>query len=96
MRLTTLRASAAVCECVSDRGKNVVGPGKRVIIPEAHHTIAATLEPLSTSGVSRIVLAMLTAIDLDDERRLGTEEVDDVTPDGLLATKTESVDLFSA
>ena len=79
-----------------DRGKDVVGPSEHVIIPESHHSISATLEPFSACGVTFVIVAMLPAIHLDDEPRLGAKEIDNVRADGLLTTKAEPVDFLSA
>jgi hypothetical protein len=89
-------ASLAICEGIKDRGKDVVGPGEHVIIPEAHHPISAALEPFSACGVPLVILPMLPTIHLDDEPRLGTKEIDNVRADGLLTTKAKPIDFLSA
>ena len=81
---------------MEDRGKNIVGPGKHVIVPEANHPISATLEPFGALGISLVIFAMLSAINLDDQPRLGAKEIDNIRADGLLTTKAKPSDFLPA
>ena len=78
---------------LDDHRQHAVHVAQHVVVPEADYPVAAGFEPV---GAQRTVLGMLPAIDLDDQLRLRTEEVDDIGTDRLLATEPGSVDLLAA
>jgi hypothetical protein len=72
--------------------QNALGIGEDVIVPEAEHAIAALLEP---ARARLTLIRMLSAIDLNDELRLGAKEIDDIRPNRVLATEAETFELLS-
>jgi hypothetical protein len=80
----------------AERNKNLaehpLGIRKHIVVPEADDTVATRLKP---ARAPLTVISMLSAIDRDDERRLGTEEIDDIRPERVLAAKAETFELFS-
>jgi error-prone DNA polymerase len=65
---------------------------QHVVVPESEDAVAPRLEP---GAANSTVIGMLPAIDLDDQRSLRTEEIDDIGTDRLLPAQAESVDLLS-
>src|SRR6266849_1802342 len=60
-------------------------------ITEADDTIAARLGP---ARAYLAVIRMLSAVDLDDESRLGAKEIDDIWPERMLAAEAGTFELF--
>ena len=54
--------------------------------------MAAGLEP---ARAHLTVIRMLSAVDLDDEFRLGAKEIDDIGSERMLAAEAETFELFS-
>src|SRR5689334_10640194 len=80
-------------ERITNHPQHPVGVGKHVIVPEADDTITACLEP---EHARLPVIGMLSAIDLDDELRLGAKEIDDIGSERMLVAKAESFELLSS
>jgi hypothetical protein len=82
----------ARAERIKNHAQHPIGIRKHVVVPEADDTITTSLEP---ARAHLTVIGMLPAIDLDDELRLGAEEIDDVGSERVLAAEAETFELFA-
>ena len=57
-----------------------------IIVPKPQHVIVMLLQPLISQPVG-ITVRMLSAVQLNDQTPLSTHKVDNITPDGLLASE---------
>jgi hypothetical protein len=79
-----------------DDDQHAFGVGEDVVVPEADDAIAAGFEPGGADVVSRFRSGVLAAVDLDDQLRLRTEEIDDLAADRLLAAEAPAMELLAA
>ena len=79
-------------ERIKNHVQHPIGIRQHVIVPEADDAIPARLEPI---GARLTFFGMLSAIDLDDEFRLGAKEIDDIGSERMLAAEAETFELFS-
>ena len=70
--------------------EHAAGIRKRLVVPEAKHSIALRFEECRASRVRVALHAVLSAVQLDDELRLGTAEVGDEWVDCMLAPELEA------
>jgi hypothetical protein len=61
---------------------------QHIAVPESEHPIAARLEPSRPRLIIGDVLAMLTAVELDQQAMRQAREIDDVRADRHLPSKT--------
>jgi hypothetical protein len=69
-----------------DGQQHTLGVAKHLVVPEPQHGVALGAQggvALAIDGVGMV----LTAIDFDDQTRLGAEEIDDIRPDRRLAAE---------
>jgi hypothetical protein len=57
--------------------QNALDISQHVVVPKSENGIALFLQPLRSRGIARNSLCMLPAVDLDNEARLFTQEIDD-------------------
>jgi len=69
-----------------------LGIGQHVVVPETDDTITPRRQPTRARVA---VIRVLPAIDLDDELRLGAEEVGDIGAERMLTAEAETFELFS-
>ena len=77
----------------ANRLQHSVKIGQYLVVPEAKNVISAFLKVSGPISARAQALAVLTAIDFDDELSIETDEVDDVAADRTLAAKAMAVDL---
>jgi hypothetical protein len=70
-----------------DCSQRSIGIGQSLIVPKPDHPIPLRLDPIHSI---RALLGMLTAIDLDDQLRLGTKEIRNIGTDRMLSAKPEA------
>src|SRR5438105_12481071 len=85
-----LRSVAARCV------QHIIGVLQHVLIPEPYDDKAQSFQMGAPLGISRRVLRMLPAIDLDDELRIDTDEIGNVSFDRHLPAKLPAVELSVA
>ena len=71
--------------------QHAVAIAQCVMIPETKHPITFRLKPSIAFDVAR-VLGMLSAINLDDETMVMTQEVDDEVADQSLSPETQPIE----
>ena len=76
-----------------DRDPDTLGIAQRVVVPEAQHAIAFIFQNARPFGID--LLAMLPAVDLDDQAMTVTGEVSDVMADWHLTTKAGVGEAFT-
>ena len=83
---------------LSDCARYACRIAKDVNISESQNAVALGLKPLGATVVvpNLLLVAVLIAVDLDDQLRLRAKEVDDVRADDLLATELEALDAAHA
>jgi len=59
----------------------------------SQHAVAKLLQILIAFGVELALICMDFAVDLDDDAALETEKVDDIWPDGVLASEAPAAEL---
>ena len=84
------------CEDGTNGLKHSVCILQHVIVPETHDTKSLRFEKPCALIVLLRSEGMLSAIDLDDERRFKASEVDDVTSNRPLPAEPESIQLLAA
>jgi hypothetical protein len=75
--------------------KDVLSPSKDIVVPESEHRIPFPAEPGIALGI-RVIAAVLSAVDLDNQAPFEAGEVRDVGPYRMLSTKAASVQLAAA
>jgi len=83
-------------ERIADRPESPVRIAEHIVIPESQYTISAPFEPLGAFRIADFIDRVLAPVDFDDQPRLGTEKIDDVSADRLLAAKAKSVELVAS
>ena len=83
----------AAAQCFGNDRIHTIGIAEHLVIPEAQESVSFPLDQRRPLGIP--FLAMLPAIDLDDQPRLVTCEVGDETADWHLAAKTGVGETFS-
>ena len=75
-----------------------VGFGQRLLVIEPQHLQPLPRQRLVSQGIRALMLRLqvLTAVQLDDQRRLCAVEVKDVVQQRLLTVGLNAVDLFSS
>jgi len=69
------------------------GVGQHLVVPEAEDAVALGYEEVGPGGRVEGVLA---AIELDDQMKFETDEVDDIRSDAMLATELGAIELSRA
>jgi hypothetical protein len=75
-----------------DHFKHTIDIAKHVVVPESQYAVAVRLESLSALGIRNCRRRVLTAVDLHDEPRTVTREVDDVLLDPNLPAEMRIAD----
>lgn len=75
------------------RRDDSVGIAENLVIPEADDREPLVLEPRRARGVGPGAKSVLSAVELDNEATLETDEIDDIASDGRLAAKPTAVEL---
>ena len=78
---------------VTDLLQRTPGTVQDLVVPEPQDTIPAGRKNGTASLIADQLISMLTAIDLDDQSGIETDEIDDMRTDHLLPPKLESVQL---
>ena len=76
---------------ISDLLQNCLGLAQYLVIPEAQNPIAHLGQIVSPMLIRLYLVAVMSAIKLNDQLHIRAKEVNDVTSDRLLATKLEAV-----
>lgn len=86
------------CCCEIDRFRNVIRPLEHIDIPEADDTAAMRFEPARADFIvtDLLFIGMRRTVDLDDQSRLGAEEIRDVGSDSSLPPETETGEPLAA
>src|SRR5215469_2400710 len=84
-----VRAAGVHSACFGDPPEHAVGVLEHIVVPEANDPPAVVFEPFSSPVISHSLRRVLSAIELDDERLIPTNEIGDEWPDRDLAAKLE-------
>lgn len=83
-------------ECVQDQFERPVRVAQDVVVPETEDGEPLAFQPPSAFGILRRLNRMLSAIHLDDQPALMTNEVDDEAADRGLPSKVQAIHLMAA
>src|SRR5262249_395644 len=78
-------------QCRCDRLQHSVHVEQNLIVPEPQHAVAMVRKPPVTDSIA-FILAVLSAVHLDDETALAADEIDEIWPDRFLTHELASVD----
>ncbi len=75
---------------MQNRFENAVNVSENVVVPKPNDVIAPFLQNARAFGILGCALAMLAAVDLDDEFQIERDEVDDIIANRLLSFELDS------
>jgi hypothetical protein len=79
-------------QCCDDLFQHTIDVFEYVVIPEAEHEISGCFECLGAPGIGVCANGVLSAVNFDNEVRIGAEEVDNVSGDRHLALEFPTVE----